>query len=109
MTVLEGVVMYLTAPALDATFACVASYSALDRPSRSRTWRARSPGSESARFAGRLAAVRLVGEPFRSTFFEAKLSARVARTAGFRLERDESTAQAGARLLQVDIARTKRL
>ncbi len=65
-------------------------------------------GKESARFAGRLAAVRLVGEPFRSTF-EAKRLPEWLAQRGFRLERDESTAQAGARLLQVDIARTKRL
>ncbi len=32
MTILEGVVMYLTEPALDTTFACIASYSARGSP-----------------------------------------------------------------------------
>ena len=108
MTVLEGVVMYLTESALDATFACIANYSAPGSPLAVTYMERALTEQKSARFAGRLAAVRLVGEPFRSTLDPARLPEWLT-ARGFRLERDESTVQAGARLLRLDQARTKRL
>jgi methyltransferase (TIGR00027 family) len=102
MTVLEGVVMYLTEPALDATLACIANYSApgspfavtyLDRRlvRRQRSLRARI----------RRLSVQLVGEPFRSAFDPSGWAALLGQH-GFEVARDESAGQSAARLLSPD-------
>jgi methyltransferase (TIGR00027 family) len=108
MTVLEGVTMYLTPDALDATFACIAAYSAAGSP-LAVTYMDRQLTERGQReHASRRAAVRLVGEPFRSGFDPERvpdwMSAR-----GFRLERDESAAVVARRLLRIDPSRSLRL
>jgi methyltransferase (TIGR00027 family) len=108
MSVLEGVVMYLSAPALDATFACVAEYSAPGSPLAVTYMESELMRPGPAAWISRRAVVRLVGEPFRSAFDPAKfadwLSAR-----GFQLERDESATQSAMRLLAMDARRAARL
>jgi methyltransferase (TIGR00027 family) len=108
MTVLEGVVMYLTAPALDATLACIAAYASPGSPLavtylKTELMQPRSPAQ-----AARSAVVRVVGEPFRTAFDPARFGAWLS-ARGFRLERDESVAEAGVRLLGIDGARARRL
>jgi methyltransferase (TIGR00027 family) len=108
MTILEGVVMYLTEPALDATFACIASYS----PAGSRlamTYMDRELiDRRSTGLALQHAAVRIFGEPFRSGFDPAALSGWLL-ARGFRLDRDESAAASGVRLLHADRAASRGL
>jgi methyltransferase (TIGR00027 family) len=108
MTILEGVVMYLTAPALDATLGCIARYSSPHSPLAVTYMESDLMRPLAARWASGRALVRFVGEPFRSGFEPARfadwLSAR-----GFHLERDESAAEAGVRLLRLDAKRAKRL
>lgn len=108
MTILEGVTMYLTSQALDATFACIAAYSAPGSP-LAMTYMDRVLVDRRSRLlAPRRAAVRIFGEPFRSGFDPPELPAwLVARD--FRLERDESAAESGARLLGADASRAKAL
>jgi methyltransferase (TIGR00027 family) len=108
MTILEGVVMYLSEAALDATFACIADYSAPGSPLAVTYMEQALIDGRSRRHAGRHAAVRLVGEPFRSGFEPAKLPGWL-QTRGFRLERDESAAELGTRLLRLDPSRATRL
>jgi methyltransferase (TIGR00027 family) len=107
MTILEGVVMYLTESALDATFACIAAYSAPGSPLALNYMERALIERRPRRFAGQ-AAVRLVGEPFRSAFESAKLPEWLS-ARGFRLERDESAARVGMRLLRLPASRAKRL
>jgi len=106
MTILEGVVMYLTEPALDATFACVAAFSAPGSPLAMTYMDRELIDRRSTGFAIRHAAVRIFGEPFRSAFDPAELAAWLGARA-FRLDRDESAAEAAARLLGPDPSRTK--
>jgi methyltransferase (TIGR00027 family) len=98
MTVLEGVVMYLTAPALDATFSCIASYSAPGSPLAMTYLDRELIDRRSTVFAARHAAVRIFGEPFHSAFDPAELPGWLA-ARGFGCERDESAGEAGTRLL----------
>jgi len=108
MTILEGVVMYLTAAALDATFDCIARYSPAGSPLAVTYMESELMRPSAARWMSRRAVVRFVGEPFRSGFepagFPDWLSAR-----GFCLERDEGAAEAGVRLLRIDASRANRL
>jgi methyltransferase (TIGR00027 family) len=108
MTVLEGVVMYLSESALDATFACIAAYSAPGSPVVVTYMERELVEHRSPRFAVRRAAVNLLGEPFRSAFDPALLAGWLS-ARGFRLDRDESTLQAGVRLLRLDAKRLARL
>jgi methyltransferase (TIGR00027 family) len=96
MTILEGVVMYLTAPALDATFACVAAYSAAGSP-LAVTYLERALIDRRSTFVARHVAVRVFGEPFRSAFAPAEMPEWL-RARGFRVERDEAASEAGAKL-----------
>ncbi len=98
MTILEGVLMYLTAEATDATFACVRSYSAPGSPLH-MTYMDKALVHERSRVGRtRRLMVRLVGEPFRSGFDPAALPAFL-EARGFRMDRDESAANLAARLL----------
>ena len=108
MTILEGVVMYLTEPALDATFACIRSYSAPGSPLAVTYMDQELIDRRSRGLALQHAAVRLFGEPFRSGFDPAAFSGWL-EARGFRLDRDESAAGSGSRLLGVDRAAARGL
>jgi len=108
MTILEGVVMYLSEPALDATFACVASYSATGSPLSVTYLDRELVDRRSTTFVARHAAVRIFGEPFRSAFDPAELRPWL-RDRGFQLERNESVAESAVRLLGLAPARARRL
>jgi len=104
MTIVEGVLMYLTAPALDATFKCVRGYSTPGSPA-ALTYMNRSLIEErSGSGLGRRLAVRVVGEPFRSGFDPGQFPGWLDQR-GFRLDRDESAVQLGARFYGPDLAR----
>ena len=104
MTILEGVLMYLTADATDSTFACIKSYSAPGSPA-AITYMDRSLVHErSGSGMGRRLAVRLVGEPFRSGWVPGDVPAWLD-ARGFRLDRDESATQVGGRLLGPELGR----
>lgn len=103
MTILEGVLMFLSPPAVAATFDAVARYSApgslvamtyMDP----EIFEDRSPG-----FIRRRTLVRLMGEPFRSCFVPDEVPRWLA-SRGFALAHDESAMQAGSRLLGVERA-----
>jgi methyltransferase (TIGR00027 family) len=100
MTVLEGVVMYLSEAALDATFACIASYSAAASRLAVTYMDHELIERRSRGLALQHAAVRVFGEPFRTGFDPAAFSAWLL-ARGFRVDRDESAAESGARLLGV--------
>jgi methyltransferase (TIGR00027 family) len=108
ITVLEGVVMYLTAPALDATFASIAKYSSSGSPLAVTYLKKELMQPLAPLQTARRVVVQWVGEPFRTGFdpkrFDAWLSAR-----DFRLERDESAGQAARRLLRFDGAQGRRV
>jgi methyltransferase (TIGR00027 family) len=108
MTILEGVVMYLTEPALDATFGCIASYSPTGSPLAMTYMDQELIDRRSTGLALQHAAVRIFGEPFRSGFEPAALSGWLL-ARGFRLDRDESAAASGVRLLQADRAASRGL
>src|ERR1019366_7418299 len=89
MTILEGVLMFLSPPALEATFEGVAAYSRAGSPvamtyMTPAIFADRAPG-----FVRRRAVVRFMGEPFRSCFEPGALAAWLA-ARGFALESDES-------------------
>ena len=108
MTVLEGVVMYLTEPALDATLACIAGYSAAESPLAMTYMRRALIQGRTSVFAPRHFVVRMFGEPFRWALDPPELGAWLG-ARGFRVERDESAAEAGTRLLGADAARARGL
>jgi methyltransferase (TIGR00027 family) len=104
MTVLEGVLMYLTPEATDATFACIREYSAPGSLA-AITYMDKSLVEERSRAAsGRRLVVRLVGEPFRNGFEAGTVPAWLAKR-GFHLERDESASQIATRYLGAAIGR----
>jgi methyltransferase (TIGR00027 family) len=107
MTILEGVVMYLTESALDATFACIRSYSAPGSP-LAMTYMRRELIEQTNRFATRHVVVRLFGEPFRWALDPRELGAWLD-ARGFRLERDASAADAGTRFFGADASRARGL
>jgi methyltransferase (TIGR00027 family) len=102
MTILEGVLMYLTADATDATFECVRRYSSPGSPMHMTYMDKSFVHSRAGR--ARSVVVRLVGEPFRSGFDPAAVPAFL-EARGFRLHRDESAVKLGARLLGPTIGR----
>jgi methyltransferase (TIGR00027 family) len=108
MTILEGVVMYLTPPALDATFACIASYSAAGSPLAMTYMRRELLDRRTTTFAPRHVVVRMFGEPFRWALDPPELAAWLGER-GFRLARDESAVEAGTRLLGADPSRARGL
>jgi methyltransferase (TIGR00027 family) len=108
MTILEGVAMYLTEPVLETTFACIASYSARGSPLALTYMDRELIDRRSNAFAVRHAAVRLFGEPFRSAFDPAELRGWL-RARGFLLDRDESAAEAGTRLMGLTPSRARAL
>jgi methyltransferase (TIGR00027 family) len=104
MTVLEGVLMYLTEEATEATFESIARYSAPGSPVAftymdRALLQARSPDAVRQRRA-----VRWGGEPFRFGFEPAALAAWL-NARGFRLERDESSEELASRMAGADAAR----
>jgi len=104
MTVLEGVLMYLTPEATDATFECIRRYSAPGSPA-AITFMDKSLIEDRSRAGyGRRLIVRLAGEPFRNGF-EAGTVPAWLEARGFRLERDETASQLGTRLLGAAIGR----
>jgi methyltransferase (TIGR00027 family) len=104
MTILEGVVMYLTPPALDATFACIAGYSAPGSPLAMTYMRRELIDRRTSSFAPRHVVVRIFGEPFRWALDPPELAGWLS-ARGFRLERDESAVEAGTRLVGADPSR----
>jgi methyltransferase (TIGR00027 family) len=105
MTVLEGVLMYLTEEATEATFESIARYSAPGSPV-AFTYMDRAlihaPSPDAVR---QRRAVRFVGEPFRFGFEPAALPAWL-NARGFRLERDESSVELALRMSGPDAARS---
>jgi len=100
-TVLEGVTMYLTPSAIDATFACVVAYGAPGSRfafSYSAAQLLDDPSPEARR---ERRAVRLLGEPFRFGFDPQTLGAWLA-TRGLVLDQNESLAQIARRFLRAD-------
>jgi methyltransferase (TIGR00027 family) len=108
MTVLEGVVMYLSASALDATLACIAQYSAPGSPLAVTYLETGGIRPVAAHWVGQRAVARFVGEPFRSSFDPARFADWLSGRC-FHLERDESTSEAAMRLLGFGRARAKGL
>jgi methyltransferase (TIGR00027 family) len=104
ITVLEGVVMYLTPDAIEATFACIRRYGAAG--SRlAFTYSAAALLDDTSSEAKRERwLVRAIGEPFRSGFDPDTLAVWL-KTRGFQLETNESLAQIAKRLLQPERAR----
>jgi methyltransferase (TIGR00027 family) len=104
MTILEGVLMYLTAQATDATFECIKGYSTPGSPAAITYMDTSLIEERSGEGMGRRLAVRFVGEPFRSGFDPERLPEWLKERA-FRLERDESASQLGSRLLGPEVGR----
>jgi methyltransferase (TIGR00027 family) len=103
MTILEGVLPYLTEEATESTFACVKKYSMPGSPI-TFTYFEQSLVADRARRERRTRAiVRFVGEPFRFGFDPRRLPAWLD-ARGFRLERDESPGDIAARLIGPDAA-----
>jgi|SRR5579872_2410853 len=97
MTVLEGVLMYLTEEIAAETFDCVARYSAPGSPI-AFTYFDRALVEGQSRDVVRLRRMlRVLGEPFRFGIDPAALPAWLDRR-GFRLERDESASDLANRL-----------
>ena len=100
MTVLEGVLPYLREEAVDATFACIARYGS-PGSSISFTYLERELLADRSRVA---AAERLMVRPCRENRFHHGFDPhqlkRWLATRGFRLIRDESSPDLGARLLE---------
>jgi methyltransferase (TIGR00027 family) len=104
MTILEGVLMYLTAQAIGATFDCIKAYSAPGSPAAISYMDTSLIEERSGEGMRRRLAVRFVGEPFRSGFDPERLPEWLGERA-FRLERDESASQLGSRLLGAEVGR----
>ncbi len=98
ITILEGVLMFLSPSALDATFDGIAGYSTPGSPIAMTYMDPAIFADKSLGFVRRRTVVRLMGEPFRSCFEPRDVPPWLA-ARGFRLEHDESAMQAGARLL----------
>jgi methyltransferase (TIGR00027 family) len=96
MTILEGVLPYLTAEATASTFRGIAGYSARGSP-LAFTYMERALIEGDKRSSERRV-LRLLGEPFRFGFDPASLP-RWLEDHGFVLERDESAAALASRLL----------
>ncbi len=101
MTILEGVLPYLTEEATGSTFRGIARYSARGSP-LAFTYFERALFDEMKKEGGRKV-LRWLGEPFRSGFDPESLAGWLEEH-GFALERDESAAGIAARLLGADIA-----
>lgn len=98
ITILEGVLMFLSPSALDATFDGIAGHSTPGSPFAMTYMDPAIFADKSLGFVRRRTVVRLMGEPFRSCFEPRDVPPWLA-ARGFRLEHDESAMQAGARLL----------
>jgi methyltransferase (TIGR00027 family) len=104
MTVLEGVLMYLTPEATDATFECIRQYSAPGSPV-AITFMDKSLIEDRSREGyGRRFILGLAGEPLRNGF-EAGTVPAWLEARGFRLERDETVSQLGTRFLGPTVGR----
>ena len=103
MTILEGVCMFLSPPALEATFEGIARYSSAGSPIAMTYMSPAIFEDRSLGFVRRRTVVRLMGEPFRSCFEPEALSAWLS-SRGFALRTNESAMHAGARLLGAERA-----
>lgn len=105
LTIWEGVTMYLTEAAIDASLHAIAAYSC-PTSQLAMTYQAKPPGQKPslAARAVQLFAARL-GEPFKWGWDPAALPAYLA-DRGFALADDVSTPEAATSLLPADLART---
>jgi methyltransferase (TIGR00027 family) len=108
MTVLEGVVMYLSASALDATLACIAQYSCSGSPLAVTYLRKELMQPLAPLQTARRAVVQWVGEPFRTGFDPAEFGPWLG-VREFRLVRDESAGEAARRLLRFEGSQARRV
>ncbi|HEY4239555.1 MAG TPA: SAM-dependent methyltransferase [Kofleriaceae bacterium] len=105
ITIWEGVTMYLTEPAIDASLRAIAAWSA-PRSRLAMTYASRSAdGGQSAATRVIAAAAARLGEPWRWSWVPAELPAYLA-TRGWGLREDLSTAEAARDLLPEDLAKT---
>jgi methyltransferase (TIGR00027 family) len=104
LTVVEGVLMFLTPAALDATFAGIAGYSAPGSPLVMTYMDPQIFDPRSIAFLRRRILVRLMGEPFRSCFVPGEVGTWLT-ARGFELERDESATEVAVRLIGRDRTR----
>jgi methyltransferase (TIGR00027 family) len=105
LTVVEGVLMFLTPAALDALFAGIASYSAPESPLVMTYMDPQIFDHRSLAFVRRRIMVRMMGEPFRSCFVPEQVPAWLA-ARGFEAERDESATAVAVRLIGREATRT---
>lgn len=105
LTIWEGVTMYLTEPAIEASLAAIAAYSCAGSQ-LAMTYQAKVPGQKTS-FATRLvqAAVARIGEPFKWGWDPAALPGYLEER-GFALADDVSTPEAAHALLPPDLANT---
>jgi methyltransferase (TIGR00027 family) len=104
MTVLEGVLMYLTPEATDATFECIRQYSAPGSPA-AITYMERSLVEGRSRQARvRRLIVGLAGEPFRNGFDASAVPAWL-EARGFHADRDESMTRIATRYFGKKVGR----
>jgi methyltransferase (TIGR00027 family) len=102
LTIWEGVTMYLTEAAIDASLRAIASWSAADSL-LAMTYMTRSRLQRSLAVRAVRAVVQRLGEPFRFGWEPDELPDYLA-TRGFALTSDVSTADAGRALLPRDLA-----
>lgn len=103
LTIWEGVTMYLTGPAIDASLRAIADYSC-PASQLAMTYQSKTPG-EKRSLAARLvqATVARIGEPFKWGWDPAALPAYL-EDRGFALADDVGTPEAAAKLLPPDLA-----
>ena len=104
MTILEGVLMYLTPEATDATFECIRHYSAPGSPAAITNMDEALARERSGQGFGRRLVVGLAGEPFKNGFHAPAVPAWLEER-GFHLERDESASQLGTRFFGAAVGR----
>jgi methyltransferase (TIGR00027 family) len=104
LTILEGVLMYLTPEATDATFACIHAYAAPGSPAAVSYMDRTMVEERTRQAAARRLIVRLAGEPLRGGWDPSVVPSWLA-ARGFRLDRDETAGQLGARYLGPAVGR----
>jgi len=103
LTIWEGVTVYLTEGAIDASLQAIASWSA-PHSTLAMTYLARSPHHKPSLATRAVQAmVRRLGEPFKFTWAPEQLSDYL-EARGFELERDVSTVDAARELMPPDLA-----
>ena len=102
LTIWEGVTMYLTEPAIDASLRAIASWSAAGSE-LAMTYMTRARLHSSLAMRAVRAVVQRLGEPFRFGWDPDQLPAYLA-TRGFTLVSDVSTTEAARELLPADLS-----